>query len=281
MQVLALAPRGPNNRPAIRWWTRFFRPRPQARNAAALAITGRRGAADAETRGMIGEAEIRAMKPTAVVINVGRGPVIDEAALVRALEQGRIKGAALDVFDASRCPTAIPFIAEKRAALAALRRSHAGMAADAMQFFLEQFERFRRASSSSTSSIKRTATDRAPQLSGIQKRFGGVTALSDGNLSVDGAKCTCSSVKTAPANPPDEDRGRNAGTRRRPHALQGREVFLKTPHEAAHIGIAMVHQESPAGAASERGRKHLSGTRGPRSPLGWVNRRPAASTRHG
>jgi phosphoglycerate dehydrogenase-like enzyme len=52
-----------------------------------------------ETRGMIGEAQIAAMKPTAVLINVGRGPVIDEAALVSALQQRKIKGAVLDVFD--------------------------------------------------------------------------------------------------------------------------------------------------------------------------------------
>src|SRR5207344_776279 len=50
-----------------------------------------------ETRGLIGEAEFAAMKPNAVVINIGRGPVIDEAAMVRALTEKRIKGAALDV----------------------------------------------------------------------------------------------------------------------------------------------------------------------------------------
>src|SRR6266849_2527188 len=44
-----------------------------------------------ETRGMIGEPEFAAMKPTAVVINVGRGPVIDETALVSALSNGRIR----------------------------------------------------------------------------------------------------------------------------------------------------------------------------------------------
>src|SRR5208282_6164094 len=48
-----------------------------------------------ETRGMIGEAEFAAMKPTAVVMNVGRGPVINEAAMINALSSGRIRGAAL------------------------------------------------------------------------------------------------------------------------------------------------------------------------------------------
>ena len=62
-----------------------------------------------ETRGMIGEAELAAMKPTAVIVNVGRGPVIVESALIAALEQGRIQGAALDVFDTEPLPSGHPF----------------------------------------------------------------------------------------------------------------------------------------------------------------------------
>jgi phosphoglycerate dehydrogenase-like enzyme len=54
--------------------------------------------ATAETRGLLGEAELRALKPTAVVVNVSRGVLVDEAALARALVEGRIRGAALDVF---------------------------------------------------------------------------------------------------------------------------------------------------------------------------------------
>jgi phosphoglycerate dehydrogenase-like enzyme len=52
-----------------------------------------------ETRGLIGAAELACLKPTAVLINVGRGPVVVEAALVDALAGRRIRGAALDVFD--------------------------------------------------------------------------------------------------------------------------------------------------------------------------------------
>jgi phosphoglycerate dehydrogenase-like enzyme len=52
-----------------------------------------------ETHHMIGEAELRLMKPTAVLINVARGGVVDEAALVRALKEGWIWGAAVDVFE--------------------------------------------------------------------------------------------------------------------------------------------------------------------------------------
>lgn len=51
-----------------------------------------------ETRGLIGEAELRAMRPDAVLINLARGEVVDERALVEALRAGRIAGAGLDVF---------------------------------------------------------------------------------------------------------------------------------------------------------------------------------------
>lgn len=58
-----------------------------------------------DSRGMIGESELRSMRPSAVIINIARGAVIDEAALVRALNQGQIAGAALDVFDQEPLPT--------------------------------------------------------------------------------------------------------------------------------------------------------------------------------
>ena len=49
------------------------------------------------TRGMIGESEFRLMKSTAILVNTGRGPVVDESALIRALEAGEIFAAGLDV----------------------------------------------------------------------------------------------------------------------------------------------------------------------------------------
>jgi phosphoglycerate dehydrogenase-like enzyme len=52
----------------------------------------------ADSRGLIGEEQLRGMKPNAVIVNIGRGAIIDEVALVRALKEGRIAGAALDVF---------------------------------------------------------------------------------------------------------------------------------------------------------------------------------------
>lgn len=54
---------------------------------------------NAETRGLIGEAFLRRMKPTACLINTSRGPVVDESALGRALKEGWLAGAALDVFE--------------------------------------------------------------------------------------------------------------------------------------------------------------------------------------
>jgi glyoxylate reductase len=53
----------------------------------------------AETRHFIGAAELRLMRSTAYLINTARGPVIDEAALIRALQEGWIAGAGLDVFE--------------------------------------------------------------------------------------------------------------------------------------------------------------------------------------
>jgi phosphoglycerate dehydrogenase-like enzyme len=57
-----------------------------------------------ESRGLIGERELRTMRPTARLINISRGALIDEAALVRALKEGWIAGAALDVFQQEPLP---------------------------------------------------------------------------------------------------------------------------------------------------------------------------------
>jgi phosphoglycerate dehydrogenase-like enzyme len=61
------------------------------------------------TRGLIGRRELALMKPTAYLINTARGPIVDEAALVDALENRRIAGAGLDVFDVEPLPRDHPF----------------------------------------------------------------------------------------------------------------------------------------------------------------------------
>src|SRR5262249_37574725 len=62
----------------------------------------------AETRGLVGRRELAAMKPTAWLVNVGRGAVVDEVALVRALRARRIGGAILDVFPTEPLPPRHP-----------------------------------------------------------------------------------------------------------------------------------------------------------------------------
>ena len=52
-----------------------------------------------QTRGLLGKPQFALMKPDAVLINTARGPIVDESALIEALQNGRIAGAALDVFE--------------------------------------------------------------------------------------------------------------------------------------------------------------------------------------
>jgi phosphoglycerate dehydrogenase-like enzyme len=66
---------------------------------------------NASTRHMIGAAELALMKPTAVLVNTSRGPVVDEAALTRALSDGKLFGAGLDVFDQEPPPPGNPLLA--------------------------------------------------------------------------------------------------------------------------------------------------------------------------
>jgi glyoxylate reductase len=64
-----------------------------------------------ETRGMFGEAELAAMKPTAVLVNTARGPIVQTDALHRALTGGTIAAAALDVTDPEPLPADHPLLA--------------------------------------------------------------------------------------------------------------------------------------------------------------------------
>jgi phosphoglycerate dehydrogenase-like enzyme len=99
----------------------------------------------AETRGMIGEAQLNAMKGDAVIVNLGRGPIIDEVALIRALKERKIKGAALDVFDREPLPAGHPFYTLDNVLLSPHCADHTpDWLERAMQFFIDQFERYRK-----------------------------------------------------------------------------------------------------------------------------------------
>ena len=63
-----------------------------------------------ETRHLIREKELRKMKRTAFLINTARGPIVDEAALIKALQQGWIRGAGLDVFEQEPIPPDNPLL---------------------------------------------------------------------------------------------------------------------------------------------------------------------------
>jgi phosphoglycerate dehydrogenase-like enzyme len=87
------------------------------------------------------------MKPTAIVINVGRGPVIDEGALIRALQSQRIAGASLDVFEEEPLPASSPLWAMQNVLIS----PHCTDRTDepdhldlSMQFFVENFHRYQR-----------------------------------------------------------------------------------------------------------------------------------------
>lgn len=96
-----------------------------------------------ETRYMIGDDAIAAMKPNAVVINIGRGPVIDQAALVRALSAGRIKGAGLDVFEREPIPPDDPIFKLSNVLISPHSADQTkDWLTQAMQFFLEQYQSF-------------------------------------------------------------------------------------------------------------------------------------------
>jgi len=98
-----------------------------------------------KTKGLVGEAELRRMKETAVLMNVGRGPVIDEAALIDILAEKRIRGAALDVFDTEPLPAGHPFYRLDNVLLSPHSADHVtGWEESSMQLFLDNFSRFRR-----------------------------------------------------------------------------------------------------------------------------------------
>jgi phosphoglycerate dehydrogenase-like enzyme len=98
-----------------------------------------------ETRHMISDAAFAAMKPSAVIINVGRGPVVDQAALIRALDQKKIRGAGLDVFEHEPIPADDPIWKFEDVFISPHTADHTrDWLEQAMRFFLRQYEKFRR-----------------------------------------------------------------------------------------------------------------------------------------
>jgi phosphoglycerate dehydrogenase-like enzyme len=111
-----------------------------------------------QTRGLISTREFAVMKKTAVVINIGRGPTIDERAIINALSENRIRGAALDVFDQEPLPAGHPFYSMENVLLSPHCADHTPDWLDnAMRFFIAQLRRFR---------------GREPLLNVIDKRLG-------------------------------------------------------------------------------------------------------------
>jgi phosphoglycerate dehydrogenase-like enzyme len=99
-----------------------------------------------ETHHLIGDREFEVMKPGALVINVGRGPVIDESALIRALVNRRIAGASLDVFEQEPLPRDSPLWGMENVLVSPHSADHTvnpDWAELTMRFFIENFHRYR------------------------------------------------------------------------------------------------------------------------------------------
>jgi phosphoglycerate dehydrogenase-like enzyme len=98
-----------------------------------------------ETRGMIGAAQIGVMKSSAVLINVGRGAIIDEAALIAALESNKLRGAALDVFVTEPLPAGHPLYKLDNVLLSPHTADRSPESrVRAVEFFVRNFEHFRK-----------------------------------------------------------------------------------------------------------------------------------------
>jgi len=98
-----------------------------------------------DTRGLVSAQAIAAMKPDAVMINVGRGAIIDEPALIDALRHKRIRGAALDVFAEEPLPAGHPMYGLDNLLLSPHCADHTRTwIDDAMVFFTGNLERFLR-----------------------------------------------------------------------------------------------------------------------------------------
>lgn len=116
----AIAERARGFKMPLRYWSRSRKPEVEAelgiewrslpdllRESDYISISL---ALSPETRGLIGAEQIALMKPDAVLVNTARGPIVDQDALYEALREGRIGGAALDVFAEEPLPTDHPLL---------------------------------------------------------------------------------------------------------------------------------------------------------------------------
>ncbi len=95
------------------WVTKEYRVRPVAtlnELAAESDFVSMHTPLNDETRQLVGESFFKAMKPTAYFVNTCRGPTVDEAALIRALQNGEIAGAGLDMFEQEPTPADNPLL---------------------------------------------------------------------------------------------------------------------------------------------------------------------------
>ncbi len=98
----------------------------------------------ADTEGLFGEAEFRAMQPGARLINIGRGPIVKTDALVDALRDGAIDGAALDVFEQEPLPPEHPLWALPNVHISShMAGDFIGWKTALSQQFIDNFERWR------------------------------------------------------------------------------------------------------------------------------------------
>jgi phosphoglycerate dehydrogenase-like enzyme len=95
------------------------------------------------TRGFVGVAELAAARPEAYIVNIGRGGVIDQAALIAALREGKIAGAGLDVFEREPLPADSPLWDMENAILTPHSAgSKRGYFDHAFEIFIENLRRF-------------------------------------------------------------------------------------------------------------------------------------------
>jgi phosphoglycerate dehydrogenase-like enzyme len=143
MHVLALKRHDPADADPL--VDKFFKPSELAAMLGACDYVVASAPLTEETRHMLSDAAFAAMKPSAVLINIGRGPVVDQAALLRALDQKKIRGAGLDVFEQEPIPSDDPIWGYENVLISPHSADHTRTwRDDAMRFFLAQYARFRK-----------------------------------------------------------------------------------------------------------------------------------------